>query len=380
MLQEYASGEESLRTKIRTTPTAILMTLGDLFNELGIKPEKQDEIVAALRKDGLASIDIKVQPNQASYLSLTKKQYQRKLHPPQVNKLVKAAQSGQYEPGQFKIGFVKPRDGRYRNQFVSITDGQHRVEMIRKSGIAQMATITISAYNSEDDMKRAALRTDAHRKRSATDQASIMEIDLGVQVNETANKVLTPAVTKLIGWRVLREVNDHIGKYVESAVTGDDRLDIINFMQGRIQEYFSTIKYGSRILGEDTTEKRTGRLDNLREIPVVAMGMATFFRNNNVAEKFWRAILMNEALPKSPEAALWDFINGNWHKDTKEKKRLGELGTGANDQRRLALAVKLAWEAKLANRKINNPTKLKDEVYATFDEAKESGHPVDLSL
>ena len=315
------------------------------------------DIYRDLRKNGLSSFQALVKTNQSSEMSVTARRFQRKIKTRHVNKLARAMVADQFAPGTITIGVVKNEAPTLPDTVISILDGQHRIDAMRASETVQPMIFAVRAFDTEDDMKREALRLDAHSKRNGGDHAAIMEIDLGTSLGTVFNSYVMPAVETIIRLHAIKDLPTNGSR----EITGDVREACYKFLRNKIIEYFNTAKYGSRFVDPDYPELRKGRLEQLRWASVVGMGVATFYADDTLAEQFWRAISTNNLAPNSPEQALWDFINGRYHIDPKKDK-----GTGGNQGRRLAMAVKIAWDYKLAKKKLDG-ARLKTLVYKTLE-------------
>ena len=325
------------------------LNLREFFRTIGARvniPLLAEKIASSDIYGALGNVNAEV----AGRLLATEKKFQRPVTTASVRKLDLAIKNDEFDTSSSIIFGVVTQEGNegindFADLQVYLQDGQHRLTAISKNNKAFDLLFCVRFYRTFDEMQNASLRMDAHSKRNASDHASILELNFGPAVVKDDLKQFTKAIDKLISKRIVPSFSEQIQR---KNITGDLRKEAAAYFQRPATEYFSTLRYGTRIYQDDIKEIRDGRLDDFKLVPMVAMGIAMFQDNPRLAEEMIRNMRNRTAEKDSPEDALHEFIMRRAH-----YRDDGKSGSGGNDQNRMFRAIKIAWDYKKAKKNLS---------------------------
>jgi hypothetical protein len=239
---------------------------------------------------GILAIDTEVREVNADlareWLSTSAFDGQRNVKWRNVEALSNRHETGDFFPGNLTM--VRVQEGPWR-----ITDGQHRLSVVAKTGIPALFTIARYIVASEDDLRRIYMRTDwSAGARSQRDAMRAHDLSglTGLPIAQANH--LASAMTMLATGFEMAHGTRHI------PLTPDQREDAA-LAWG---EY--AVLFYAAIAGADLPMS-----NRLCSSAIMAMGLVTIRHTGGTGEDFWRQVADNDGLAKgSPAHTLVQYL------------------------------------------------------------------------
>lgn len=346
---------------------ANVMNLRTLL-QMANRENEVSRIIRDLEEFGYSSLTIRCTAPIQEYLHDGNKRYQRKLGTARARDMAKIMAKDEFGKGSSRAAAlsvlmdstrsVVDQDmlevaDRLLDAPMYLSDGQTRVAGMYATGKEEPMTFMITPYNSDDELKRDAMRMDNQKKRNNADQASIMELtELIPELNGEDAKAVLPAIKKISEQGM--DQDSPFPKMPTGKVNGDMALSMMKYYRRAIVCWANTAKFGTRMnIDSRVRALSNGRVAQLRLYNVAAAAIVMFHQNETQAENFLRPIAMDKLTPNSPQAALMRFIDSRAYSEKLFKS--DQITSGAPSQARLLMAMLVAWHYFLAGKELSYP-------------------------
>jgi hypothetical protein len=236
--------------------------------------------VAALAELEPATYDIdaetrEITPHTAKHILIAYRYIrQRPVSPKRVDSYASEMQAGRFDPGT--LVFAKPANGP-----LQLIDGQHRLNALVLTGIAQRFVIVTHYVTDQADVDRKYARIDIGKMRSMRDTLTALGTfaDIGLESSKDARAVV--GAVRLI-----------LGRFnsLSRPISREEIAATVEEFGAPARGYFASI---------DNGEKEMYQI--LRRAPVTAVGLLTFERVTEEPQleqvrEFWHGLAMSDGL------------------------------------------------------------------------------------
>ena len=229
------------------------------------------------------SISFKVTPEiAANWLANHNYEHQRNIRAYHVQALARTMEAGQFRE-KTQINFMRLGDSFH------LTNGQHTLSAIEKSGIAQNLCVIVSVARCMNDVADDFSRHDTHLTRQLSDALSAHEVDKELGVTKTQLQWISAASL------YLRFLKGEVTFKGNTHSTHDEKIETIR-------------KYG--IIGKEALSFFEGHTNKsyLTRKTTLAIAMLCHEASNHAGE-FWAAIAMDDGLKANdPRKVLLEWL------------------------------------------------------------------------
>jgi hypothetical protein len=263
-----------------------------------------------------------VPPELASeWLSTMNYKHQRKIRTYHVTGLAREMEAGRFRANT-QVNFCE-----LRGQF-HLTNGQHTLAAIIKSGVPQQLCVVVTRVKSEQEIADDFSRHDTHLTRRMADSLAAHEVHLHLGVTPTELQLLTAACVYFASG-----VNEISARNM-SAVTHDEKLNIV-------------MKHGE--LAVKCVRLLEGRLNKNYLTRKTTLAPMMFTLSHDASIEFWEGVRDDDGLRVGdPRKTLLEYLRTSVTIGSRTDSRA--LLAKATSAHALVKGIAVSWNAWVARR------------------------------